>query len=72
MAAMATAAAKVLLSFFTSFTADAILAAAAMITLGFSLLSETCMQGALTLVIAWTVHFAAMSAIDIFRKGGNL
>ena len=70
--AMTTAAVKVLLQFLTSLKANTWLAAFALLALCFSLIGESGTKGTVALVLAWVIHFAAMSALDIFKKGGEL
>lgn len=70
--AMTTAAVKVLLEFLTSLKVNTWLAAAALIALSCSLISGHLSTVAIFAIVAWISHFAAMSAIDIHRKGGEL
>ena len=70
--ALATAAVKVLLTFLTSLKVNTWLAAAALIELSCSLISGNLSTVALLTIVAWISHFAAISAIDIHRKGGEL
>lgn len=70
--AMTTAAVKVLLTFLTSLTVDCCLAAAALVCVILWMISETYVNPAACATILWVLHFAAMSALDIHRKGGEL
>lgn len=70
--AMTTAAVKVLLVFLTSFKANSWLAAFALLALMDALITEHHPTVAIFAIVAWISHFAAMSATDINRKGGEL
>ena len=70
--AMTTAAVKVLLTFLTSLTVDCCLSAAALVCVILWMISEPFVNQAAAATILWVLHFAAMSAIDIHRKGGEL
>ena len=70
--AMTTAAVKVLLVFLTSLKVDSWLAAFALLALMGWLITEQHSTIAIFAIVAWISHFAAMSAIDIHRKGGEL
>lgn len=70
--AMTTAAVKVLLTFLTSLKVDSWMAAAALLALMGWLISGHHSTVAVFAIVAWISHFAAMSAIDIHRKGGEL
>ena len=70
--AMTTAAVKVLLTFLTSISVDCCLAAAALVCVILWMISETYANLAACASLLWVLHFAAMSAIDIYRKGGEL
>lgn len=70
--AMTTAAVKVLLTFLTSISVDCCLAAAALVCVFRWMISETYVNHAACATILWVLHFAAMSSIDIHRKGGEL
>lgn len=70
--AMTTAAVQVLLKFLTSLTVDCCLAAAALVCVILWTISETYVNQAACATILWVLHFAAMSAIDIRKKGGAL
>lgn len=70
--ALATAAVKVLLEFLTSLKVNTWLATAALFALCCSLISGHLSTVAFFAIVAWISHFAAMSAIDIHRKGGEL
>ena len=70
--AMTTAAVKVLLSLLTSLKVDCCLAAAALVCVIRWMISETFVNPAAGASFLWVLHFAAMSAIDIHRKGGEL
>jgi hypothetical protein len=70
--AMTTAAVKVLLEFLASLKVNTWLAAAALFALCCSLISGNLSTVAIFAIVAWISHFAAMSAIDIHRKGGEL
>ena len=67
--ALARATAKMLLQFFTSLTANTCLAAVALVSLMMWLISDGHAGGA-TWCILWILHFAIMSGIDIYTKGG--
>lgn len=69
---MTTAAVKALLSLLTSLTVDCCLAAAALVCVTLWMISETFVNPAAAATTFWVLHFAAMSAIDIHRKGGEL
>ena len=70
MGTLATAAVKALLKFLTSQSINTLLALCAFISLMCWLLSDGFYaREAATWCIAWVLHFAAMSSIDI-RKGG--
>ena len=68
--AMTTAAVKVLLVFLSSLKVNSWLAAVALLALMGWLISEQHSTVAVIAVVAWISHFAALSAIDIHRKGG--
>lgn len=70
--ALATAAVKVLLTFLTSLKVNSWLAAVALLALMGWLISDGQAGDPATWCIAWVLHFALMSAIDINRKGGEL
>ena len=70
--AMTTAAVKVLLVFLTSLKVNSWMAAVALLTLPGWLITEDHSTVAIYAIVAWISHFAAMSAIDIHRKGGEL
>ena len=66
--ALATATATVLLKLLTSLRINIVLAAVALVSLMCWLISDG-QAGNATWCIAWILHFALMSAIDI-KKGG--
>lgn len=68
--AMTTAAVKVLLAFLSSLKVNSWLAAIALITLMSWLVNGQHSTVAVIAIVAWALHLAAMSAIDIYRKGG--
>lgn len=68
--AMTTAAVKVLLAFLSSLKVNSWLAAVALLALMGWLITEQLSTVAIFAIVAWISHFAAMSAIDIHRKGG--
>lgn len=70
--AMTTAAVKVLLTFMTSIKANCCLAATAFVTVAMLAIDENQLITAAVGTTLWILHFAAMSAIDIRRKGGKL
>lgn len=70
--ALATAAVQMLLKFLTSQSINTLLAMCAFISLMGWLISDGQAGDPATWCIAWVLHFAAMSAIDIHRKGGEL
>lgn len=70
--AMTTAAVKALLQFLTSLKANTWLAAFALLALMDWLISEQHATAAIYALVAWILHFATMSAIDIYTKGGEL
>lgn len=70
--AMTTAAIKVLLTFLTSLKVNSWLAGVALLALMGWLITEQHSTVAIFAIVAWISHFAAMSAIDIHRKGGEL
>lgn len=72
MEALTTAAVKVLLAFLTSLKVNSWLAAVALLALMGWLITEHHSTVAVIAIVAWTSHFAALSAIDIHRKGGEL
>ena len=67
--ALATATAKMLLEFLTSMRVNIVLATVALLSLMCWLISDGQAGDPATWCIAWVLHFAAMSSIDI-RKGG--
>lgn len=67
--ALATAAVKMLLKFLTSQSINTLLALCAFISLMCWLISDGQAGNPAPWCIAWVLHFAAMSSIDI-RKGG--
>lgn len=67
--ALATAAVQMLLKFLTSQSINTLLALCAFISLMCWLISDGHAGDPATWCIAWVLHFAAMSSIDI-RKGG--
>ena len=69
MEALATAAVKVLLELLTSIKVNTVLGAVALVSLLCWLISDGLAGRPATWCIAWVLHFALMSAIDI-RKGG--
>ena len=69
MEALATAAVKVLLELLTSIKVNTVLGAVALVSLLCWLVSDGLAGSPATWCIAWVLHFALMSAIDI-RKGG--
>ncbi len=69
MEALATAAVKVLLKFSKSTTVNTLLALVAVMQLFAWILSDGQAGNPAPWCIAWVLHFALMSAIDI-RKGG--
>ena len=69
---MTTAAVKVLLQFLTSLKANTWLAALALLALMVYIISGNHSTAAILAVVAWVLHFATMSAIDIYTKGGEL
>lgn len=70
--AMTTAAVKVLLQFLTSLKANTWLAAFALLALMAYIISGNHSTAAILAVVSWVLHFATMSAIDIYTKGGEL
>ena len=69
MEALATATATVLLKLLTSLRVNIVLAAVALVSLFAWLISDGQAGDPATWCIAWVLHFALMSAIEI-RKGG--
>ena len=69
MEALATATATVLLKLLTSIKVNTVLAAVALVSLMCWLVSDGLAGDPATWCIAWVLHFALMSSIDI-RKGG--
>ena len=67
--ALATATATVLLKLLTSLRVNIVLAAVALVSLMCWLISDGQAGKPATWCIAWILHFALMSAIDI-KKGG--
>ena len=67
--ALATAAVQMLLKFLTSQSINTLLALCAFISLMCWLISDGLAGNPAPWCIAWVLHFAAMSSIDI-RKGG--
>ena len=72
MEALTTAAVKVLLAIITSLKVNSWLAAVALLALMGWLITEHHSTVAVIAIVAWISHFAALSAIDIHRKGGEL
>lgn len=70
--AMTTAAVKALLQFLASARVNNAMAAIALVTVILAMIDETLSMPAAAGTTAWILHFAAMSAIDIHRKGGEL
>lgn len=70
--AMTTAAVKALLAFLSSLNVNTWLASAALFALCCSLISGNLSTVELLTIVAWIAHFAAMAAIDIYKKGGEL
>ena len=69
MGTLATAAVKALLKFLTSQSINTLLALCAFISIMCWLLSDGHAGDPATWCIAWVLHFALMSALDI-KKGG--
>ena len=72
MEALATAAAKALLELLTSIKVNTVLAAVALVSLLCWLVSDGLAGDPATWCIAWILHFAAMSSIDIKKGGAEL
>lgn len=70
--AMTTAAVKALLQLLTSAKTNIFLLALALVTVILWMIDESLNVQAAAGTTAWILHFASLSAIDIYRKGGEL